>query len=264
MVVGIVRGRDRIPRPVSLTPFADHFSTIAARYAEYRPRYPQALADALAARCAHHDDAWDAGCGNGQLSVQLGAHFARVHAQEPSQAQLDAAVPHARVDYTRAQAEASGLPDKSVDLAVAAQAAHWFDWPRYVAEVARVARPGALVALVSYGRLLLDGDAGVLVERYYSDDVGAYWPPGREHVENGYRDLAWPWPAVEAPAIEMRVDWTREALLGYVATWSATVKRAEAKGPGAYNALAEKLAAAWPDGEQRTIRWPLTIRLARR
>lgn len=264
MAVGIVRGRVRHPRPVPLTPFADHFSSIAARYAAYRPRYPQALADALAAQSPARDVAWDAGCGNGQLSVLLAAHFAHVHAHEPSQAQLDAATPHPRVEYKRAPAEASGLADASVDLAVAAQAAHWFDWRRYVDEVARVTKPGALVALVSYGIMLLDGEAGELVARYYRDDVGAYWPPGREHVENGYRDLAWPWPAVEPPAIDMHAEWTRDELMGYVATWSATVKRAETVGTGAYDALGEKLAAVWPDDERRTIRWPLAIRLARR
>lgn len=264
MAVRIVRSRYRIPRPVPLTNFADHFSSIAARYAEFRPRYPQALADELAARCARHDDAWDAGCGNGQLSVLLAAHFERVHAQEPSQAQLDSAEPHARVEYVRAPAETSGLPDGSVDLAVAAQAAHWFDWPRYIAEVARVTRPGGLVALVSYGIMLMDGAAGELVTRYYHDDAGPYWPKGREHVENGYRDLVWPWPAIEPPTIDMRVEWTRDELLGYVATWSATVKRSQVQGPAAYEALGKKLAAVWPDGERRTVRWPLAIRLARR
>jgi SAM-dependent methyltransferase len=267
MVVRIVRSRRRFPRPVPLTKttqFADHFSTVAQRYAQYRPHYPQALADALAARCMRHDAAWDAGAGNGQLSVQLAKRFAQVYAHEPSQAQLDQALPFPNVEYRCAKAEESGLPDASVDLAVAAQAAHWFDWPRYVAEVERIARPGALVALVSYGIMHTDGESDEIIARYYRDDVGPYWPKGREHVENGYRDLAWPWPAVDAPAIEMEAVWTRDELCGYVATWSATVKRIETDGPGAYEALCSRLATVWPDGERRTVRWPLAIRLARR
>ena len=156
------------------------------------------------------------------------------------------------------------LDDASVDLAVAAQAAHWFDWPRYVAEVARVTRPGALVALVSYGILHVAGAADAIVARYYHDDVGPFWPPGREHVENGYRDLAWPWAAVEAPAIDMTAEWTRDELLGYVATWSATVKMLGVKGPAAYERLGMQLAEVWPDDERRTVSWPLAIRLARR
>lgn len=265
MALRIVRSRRRISRPVPLKDFADHFSTIAQQYAEYRPQYPQALADALAARCTAHAAAWDAGCGNGQLSLLLASKFDRIYAQDPSQAQLDASIPHPKVEYRCAPAETSGLIDGSVDLAVAAQAAHWFDWPRYLDEVERVTRPGALVALVSYGVLHVDGEADSIIARYYTDDVGPYWPPGREHVENGYRDLSLPWPAVTAPTIDMEVDWTREQLLGYVATWSATVKRIQDRGPDAYEALRERLAAAWPhDDERRTVTWPLAIRLARR
>jgi SAM-dependent methyltransferase len=239
---------------------------MAARYAAYRPRYPQALADALAQLAPRHELAWDAGCGNGQLSVLLAARFVHVIATEPSQAQLDAATPHPRVEYRCAKAEDPVLAAGSVDLAVAAQAAHWFDWPRYVAEVERVTRPGALVALVSYGIMHVDdaADADAAIARYYRDDAGPYWPAGREHVENGYRDLAWPWPAVDAPAIAMTAAWTRDELLGYIATWSATDKLVKTEGPGKLEALHAKLTARWPDDEQRTVRWPLALKLARR
>jgi SAM-dependent methyltransferase len=246
-----------------MTSFADHFSSIAESYAAYRPHYPRALADALADRAPGCELAWDAGCGSGQLSVELAARFARVIAGDPSQAQLAAAAPHPRVEYRCATAEVSGLPDACVDLAVAAQAAHWFDWPRYVAEVARVARPGALVALISYGIVRVDGAAGDVIARYYHDDAGPFWPPGRRHVEDGYRALVWPWPAVDAPALEMTARWTRDELVGYVTTWSATVKLVAAKGPAPFEALRANLAAVWPDDEPRTIRWPLAIRLAR-
>jgi SAM-dependent methyltransferase len=241
--------------------FADHFSAVAAKYAAYRPSYPQALADMLAER-THPDVAWDIGCGSGQLSVALAERFARVIATDPSQAQLDAAVAHPRVEYRCSPAEASDLPDASVDLAVAAQAAHWFDWPRFVAEVGRVAKPGALVALVSYGITELEGDAGRELRRYYLDDAGPHWPKERRHVENGYRDLVLPWPAVEAPAIAMTAQWTREELVGYVSTWSATAKLVKISS-APYEAFAQRLAAIWPDNEPRLVRWPLTIKLAR-
>jgi SAM-dependent methyltransferase len=241
--------------------FADHFSSIAKRYAAYRPTYPAALVDALAAR-AVNGTAWDVGCGNGQLSVALAEKFARVIATDPSQAQLDAAIAHPHVEYRCVSAEQSGLPDKSVDLIVAAQAAHWFDWPRFVAEAQRIAKPGALVALVSYGILLVDGDAGREITDYYRDVVGRYWPKGREHVENGYRDLDMPWRAVDAPAIDMCAEWTRDQLLGYVSTWSATVKLVETEGPAPFERLRDRLASVWPDDERRTIRWPLALRFA--
>ena len=242
--------------------FADHFSTIAKRYASYRPTYPAALVDALAERTTP-GIAWDVGCGNGQLSVALAEKFARVIATDPSQAQLDAATPHPRVEYRRAPAEASGLADASVDLVVAAQAAHWFDWPRFVDEANRVAKPGALIALVSYGILLVAGEAGRVIEDYYKNVVGKYWPPGREHVENGYRDLPMPWTPVPAPSIEMSATWSRDELLGYISTWSATVKLVEVEGSAQLEALRATLASLWPDDERRVVRWPLALRFTR-
>lgn len=156
------------------------------------------------------------------------------------------------------------LDARSVDLAVSAQAAHWFHWPRYVAEVERVTRPGAVVALVSYGIMTLDGEAGQLLARYYRDDAGPHWPPERKHVENGYRDLKWPWAEITTPAIPMTERWSREQLIGYVSTWSATARMIRAIGPEPYKRLERELITIWPDGELRTITWPLTLRLAHR
>src|SRR5207302_175793 len=130
--------------------------------------------------------------------------------------------------------------------------------------VARVAKPGALVALVSYGVLRVDGAAGDVIAHYYRDVAGPYWPAARRHVENGYRDLAWPWPAELPPALDMTAAWTRDELVGYVTTWSATVKLVEAEGPARFDELRERLAAVWPDRTTLIVRWPLAIRLARR
>ena len=73
-----------------------------------------------------------------------------------------------------------------------------------------------------------------------------------------------PWPAVEAPALAMTAQWTREELVGYLTTWSATVKLVAARGTAPLDAASAALAQVWPDGERRAIRWPLTLVLARR
>lgn len=244
--------------------FADHFSTIAQQYATFRPTYPRALVDALADR-SPPGTAWDVGCGNGQLAVALAERFDRVLASDPSREQIAAAARHPKVEYVVARAEDSGLPSSSMSLVVAAQSAHWFAWDTFAGEADRIARPGALVALVSYGILVVDGaETNEIVERYYRDDAGPHWPAGREHVENGYRDLHMPWPAVEAPAIDMTATWSRDEILGYIGTWSATVKLLRVEGDAKVRALHEALARVWPDGEKRMVRWPLAIRLARR
>jgi SAM-dependent methyltransferase len=243
--------------------FADHFSSVAAAYAAYRPSYPAELSRLLAS-LAPRGTAWDVGCGSGQLTTQLAEHM-DVIGTDPSRAQIEQAFPHARATYRVGAAEASGLPDHSVSLVVAAQAAHWFDWPRFIAEVERVAVPGALVALVSYGVLHVDDAAAEpIVQHFYHHVVGRFWPAERAHVENGYRDLVLPWPAIPSPAIEMTETWTRDELCGYVSTWSATSKMVAKMGPAQFDALRAELLAVWPDGEKRVIRWPLTLKLARR
>ncbi len=45
-------------------------------------------------------------------------------------------------------AEATGLPSASADAVTVAQAFHWFDGPRALAEIHRVLRPGGVLALV--------------------------------------------------------------------------------------------------------------------
>ncbi len=124
----------------------DHFSGIAAQYAQARPHYPAALFDWLAAHCAKRTLAWDCGAGNGQASVALAAYFEQVHATDISAAQLAEAPAHPRIHYRVAPADASALPSHTADLITVAQALHWFDLDAFYAEARRVLRPGGLIA----------------------------------------------------------------------------------------------------------------------
>src|SRR3546814_5061344 len=101
---------------------------------------------------------------------------------------------------------------------------------KFYAEVRRIARPHAAIALISYGILHIDGDIDHIVQRFYHETIGPYWPAERRHVEEGYRSLPFPFRQVESPALAIEEQWRLEDLLGYVRTWSA-VKAAE-KIPG--------------------------------
>jgi len=170
-----------------MTGFKDHFSGHAALYADCRPTYPTAVAEALARISPARELALDCGCGSGQLSVLLADQFEHVEATDASAPQIGQVAAHPRVTYRVAPAEASGLDDASCDLVVAAQAAHWFDLPRYWAEVARVLKPGGLAALVGYGLLRIDPALDAIVDAFYTDGVGRFWPPERRLVDSGYR-----------------------------------------------------------------------------
>jgi len=244
--------------------FEDHFSEISAAYAAHRPSYPTALVDFLARLAPPRRLAWDAGCGSGQLSALLAGQFGRVVATDASPEQIARATPHPNVQYRCAPAEASGLTERVVDLATAAQAAHWFDLPAYYAEVRRVTRPGGIIALVSYGVLEADDDLDRIIQPFYRHVLASYWPPERRHVDQGYRWLPFPFEELEAPALEIRLDWRLAELVGYVGTWSAVGGLEQAQGPGPFATFRRDLASAWgPATAVRTVRWPLAVRVGR-
>jgi len=246
--------------------FSDHFSAIAARYADFRPHYPTALFDYLATLRPQSSVVWDCAAGNGQATVDLAERFEKVIATDASREQIAAANPHPRAEYRVAPAEDSGLPAQSIDLITVAQAVHWFDLKRFYGEVYRVLRPGGVLAVWAYGINEVDGDAvNQLVQDFYSNVVGPYWPPERKLVEEGYRSIAFPFAEFNAPPILMEAQWTLPQLLGYFSSWSATNRYTKGTGRNPLEPLSAALAPAWGDAEQpRRVRWPLAIRVGRR
>jgi SAM-dependent methyltransferase len=202
--------------------------------------------------------AWDCGAGSGQATVALAARFEQVLGTDISAAQLASAPALANVQYRVTPAEASGLPDRSTDLITVAQALHWFDLPKFYAEVERVLKPQGVIAAWGYNRLLIDQpEAQRAVDRFYEETIGSYWPPERVHVENGYRDLPFPFARIAAPGFSLRKDWTREHLLGYLRSWSAVGRFKAANGYDPVDALAGEIATHWPEGKMMRVEWPL-------
>lgn len=123
-------------------------------YIRSRPGYPPALLDVLRdhAGLAPGARVADVGSGTGLLSrslLEIGAHVIGVEPEPGMRAAGDrllAAFPTFR--SVAGTAEATTLPDASVDLVTAAQAFHWFDPPRARAEFARILVPGGAVVLV--------------------------------------------------------------------------------------------------------------------
>lgn len=205
----------------SSTSFADHFSLQAAAYRLHRPGYPAALFDFLADLAPARELAWDCGCGSGQATRDLALRFARVIATDPSAAQLAQAGTTPNIIYRAAAETDPRIAGGSVDLVTAAQAAHWFDAPRFHTEVTRVLKCGGVLALWIYGLPRIDPAVDACVQEFHSVSVGRYWPAGRFHVDTGYRHLPFPYADLDAPAFEHRLQWTLEDLLQHLDTWSA-------------------------------------------
>lgn len=240
------------------------FDQGGSAYARFRPEYPPALADFLASTVADTRLAVDVGCGNGQLTQLLAPHFAHVVGLDPSADQIANAVPHARIDYRVAPAEHLPLDAGSADLICAAQAAHWFDLPKFYDEVRRVAAPGAVVALISYGVMRLDAALDARFQAFYRDEIGPYWPPERRLVDSGYAGIAFPFDEFSGPALDIRVDWDLAEFMGYVSTWSAVRRATEAGRTDLLDAFGADIAAAWgDDATRRAIAWPISMRIGR-
>lgn len=208
-----------------------HFEAGGADYARFRPTYPPELAAWLASIAPSTERALDVGCGTGQLAGLLAEHFDAVVATDVSSDQIANAAAHPRVTYRVEAAEEPDEPDDSYGLIAAGQAAHWFDLPVFFQAAERVAVPGGVVALVTYGVVEAPGDLGVLIGDFYWDVLRRMWPPERAHVETGYRDIDFPFDPIEMPEMWIERSWTAEEFLGYVSTWSG-VKQLRRAGRG--------------------------------
>lgn len=241
----------------------DHFSPVAADYAQFRPRYPLELFNWLASITPAHNLAWDCAAGSGQASVDLAAHFTQVIATDISAAQLDAAPAHSSITYRVAPAENSGLSAHSVDLLCVAQALHWFDLDGFYAEVNRVLKPGGVLAAWTYNLFTIEGhDVASCVSHFYEHTVGPYWPPQRSIVASGYRTLLFPFQEIAPPDFEMTTHWTLPQLLGYLRSWSASNRYLQDTGVDPVVSLSGELSPLWGDADQpRRIDWPLALRV---
>ena len=245
--------------------FRDHFSTLAASYADFRPHYPPELFDFLASIAPRRGVVWDCACGSGQASVDLADRFEQVIATDASAAQIKAAKPHPRIEYRVASAEASGLANSSVDLITVAQAMHWFNLDGFYVEVRRVLKPDGVLAVWTYGALHVESKpAEELLLNYHYNIIGPYWPPERKYVEESYASLPFPFERVAAPEFSMRANWALDQLLGYLSSWSGTKRYIEANKVNPLEQLRGEMLEVWAKpNEARLIQWPLSLHLGR-
>ena len=243
--------------------FKDHFSRQSGAYGRYRPGYPPGLLAWVAGRAPDRRLAVDCATGNGQAAVGLALHFEAVLAVDGSRRQLARARPAPRVHYVLGLAERLPVRERSVSLVAAAQAAHWFDIERFHSECRRILAPRGVVALWTYGKFRVDSAVDAVVDHFYSDVVGRYWPPERRHVEQGYRSLPFPWHEESVPEFELTDDWDLEQVMGYLATWSAVQRCQDQSGRDPLRELQPRLAGLWPPGGTRRLRWPIHLRLGR-
>lgn len=130
------------------------FSNRVENYVRHRPGYPQDILPLLQRETGLGETSVVADIGSGTgistgLFLQAGC---QVHAVEPNAAMRAAAEKGLRESpgfrSVAGTAQATTLPDASVDVITAAQSFHWFDTPETRAEFSRILKPGGHVVLI--------------------------------------------------------------------------------------------------------------------
>lgn len=244
--------------------FIDAFSETAERYVTARPLYPKALFQRLATLAPATRSAWDCGTGNGQAAAGLAEFFESIEATDASAEQIVHAQHHPRVRYRAVSAEASGLADNSMDLVSVAQSLHWFDQNQFFAEVQRVARPCALLAVYGYSWFYMTPILDALTDHWLLQPVQSYWSANNRLLWDGYRTIAFPFEEVPAPCLAIHLTWTLDQLFDYYLTWSAPRRKIAAEGDSFVIEARRAFESAWGEPTQcRHVVMPLSVRLGR-
>ena len=130
------------------------FSSRVSDYVRYRPSYPSQVVDLLKSECGLTRDSVlaDIAFGTGiftQLLLENGNHVYGVEPnREMRQAGEDFLASYSHFKSVSGTAEATTLPDSSIDIATCAQAAHWFDLANARKEFGRILKPGGWAVLL--------------------------------------------------------------------------------------------------------------------
>ncbi|KAL4946529.1 hypothetical protein BDV06DRAFT_182340 [Aspergillus oleicola] len=214
--------------------FRDYTTDQGKNYAQNRLDYHPALYNAIV---AHHTTTGgqlntliDVGCGPGNVATNLSKHFKQTIGLDPSEGMIATArslnnltppVPGAdqptqplRFEVSTAEDLGSNLSpaiaDGSIDLIVAATAAHWFDMPKFWRSAARVLKPGGSVAIWGSGNLRVEPGTPNLdaiqarIDRF-EEDISKYFLPGNLLTRGLYKDIGLPW-TVEPTVSEFPKD----------------------------------------------------------
>ncbi|TFK36215.1 S-adenosyl-L-methionine-dependent methyltransferase [Crucibulum laeve] len=242
----------------------------AAVYSASRPTYPAKLFECI---YNYHgrskDTCWeravDIGCGPGQATVLLRDRFREVIGIDPSEPMIQKARANFKAHgsssehngvlrFIQGSAESLNetLEDDSVDLLIAAQAAHWFDWSKVWPETRRVLRKNGTAAFWIYSELRFPEHPSLtpLITDYAQGDnpqtsLGPHFQrPGRTILERHLVDVPNPvdvgekglgeveriyfsgdyhpsLPSSQTRPVILKKQMRWRDLLGYLRTWSS-------------------------------------------
>lgn len=240
----------------------DRFSQQSETYALYRPHYPEELFAYILSFVTEKNTAWDCATGNGQSALPLSKHFKRVFASDISQKQVTQASEKNNIEYVVCSAEETPFPANSFNLITVSQAYHWLNWKKFHEEAIRVAKTNCIVGVWMYD-LLSSGEEKInrLIQHLYKNITGPYWDAERKHVDEHYKHVQFDFAPLPSKEFVIETHFSREQLLGYFSTWSATQNFIKANNYSPIKEIEDDLYKLWPGNEGKLFRFPLILKL---
>ncbi|RUS29355.1 S-adenosyl-L-methionine-dependent methyltransferase [Jimgerdemannia flammicorona] len=199
---------------------------------------------------------------------------------------LSNAVQKPNIDYQEASAERLPFADSSVDVITSGQAFHWFDHPKFFDEAKRILKPRGTLAIFGYSFSFIkdNKEATDIIYEYATGELGPYWEPGRQILNNFHRDIPFPFKKVHWYFSHEDLDTTNlgsvsqnqfmeqqitlDRFENYAKTWSAYAtyreKHPEAEDPAErmIRRLSKVIKVKDRDTETFTVQWPTVLVVA--
>lgn len=176
----------------------ENFTGKAEAYAKGRPGYPQEALETIFGLAPSGAVFADIGAGTGKFTVKLAERGYSVFAVEPNadmRGQLAITLaPFANAKIMDGTAEATTIPDHSVDILTVAHALHWFNLDAFREECHRIVKPvGLIIAIYNHvpGEEMTD---------LYKQTVDAFFT----------KPITWEFPNT--------IEYTRDNWLAYIAS----------------------------------------------
>jgi len=188
------------------------------RYAQLRLAYHSSVYESIitqhTATGGQLDSLLDVGCGPGLATRDLAAYFKHATGIDAGESMIEVAQ---SMDMKTSTSEPvvfkltsaenmAGIGDNSIDVITAANAAHWFDMPKFWERASQVLKPGGSVAMWTSGELVAHSDTpnatkiNEAFKRWQKDHLEAHYETGNFLVRDQYKGLPMPWDAT--PPVE--------------------------------------------------------------
>jgi len=165
------------------------------------------------------------------------------------------------------------IESESVDLVVVAQALHWFDLSKFLAELNRVLHPGGTFAFSAYGPFMICKEfpeaTKLLAELHLSVASAFLDPQSREFFNTHYKDIQLPanYSPIKREHLLIERLLTCDEIISFVDTWASLnawrVLHKEDPLPSFKPRLLQALGNP-KNHSQFHISWELTLNLTRK